>query len=242
MESEQGRKFAAFDIDGTVIRWQLYHAVVNQLIKQGDIDSAVGDSIHRARMTWKRRDHPESFREYEGVLIGAYEDALSTMPVASFARAVDTVFGEYRDQVYTYTRDLIHSLHDDGYLLFAISGSHQEIVSKFADYYGFDDAVGQLYEQVDGKFTGQHTKPMHQKDVELQKLVSKHRASWAGSIAVGDSESDIAMLNLVEQPIAFNPSRGLAVHAEEQKWQIVLERKNVAYSLHHGEYHIIDRG
>lgn len=232
------RKFAVFDIDGTVIRWQLYHAVVNALIHQGSLPEDVGEAIHNARMTWKRRTHQQSFSSYEQVLVRAYEDALATLPTEDFERAVDTVFEEYKDQVYTYTRDLIRDLKEQGYLLFAISGSYQEIINKLAGHYGFDEAVGQVYEQKNGRFTGKHSMPMKHKDTVLQGLITKHNAALEGSVAVGDSEGDIAMLQMVQRPIAFNPSKGLLDHATKAGWDIVVERKNVVYQLsrQHGSY------
>jgi phosphoserine phosphatase len=72
---------------------------------------------------------------------------------------------------------------------------------------------------------------MHHKDIVLQGLIDKHGLTTSGSIAVGDSESDIAMLAAVEQPIAFNPTRGLFAEATSRGWQIVVERKNVVYDL-----------
>jgi phosphoserine phosphatase len=61
--------------------------------------------------------------------------------------------------------------------------------------------------------------------------MDKHGVSREGSIAIGDSGSDIAMLELVERPIAFNPTKGLFEHAKANNWEIVIERKNVVYEL-----------
>lgn len=225
------RPFAVFDIDGTVIRWQLYHAIVNELIARGALDEHIGAEIQAARMNWKRRSHEESFRTYEKVLVHAYESAVTGLKVTDFKAAIDAVFDEYKDQVYRYSRDLITSVKEQGYTLLAISGSHQEIVGRLAEYYGFDDAVGQVYEQKDGRFTGNHTTPMYHKDVVLKELVAKHDLDCGGSIALGDSESDIPMLAAVERPIAFNPSRGLFAEAQQRQWDVVLERKNMIYEL-----------
>lgn len=225
------RPYAVFDIDGTVIRWQLYHAIVGELINLGALNEQVGKDIRDARMTWKKRTHAESFREYEKVLVHAYHSAVINLTTKDFLNAVDAVFDEYKDQVYSFSRDLIYKLKADGYFLLAISGSQQEIISKLADYYGFDDAVGQVYEQKDGYFTGEHTTPMFHKDRTLAELITKHKLSHEGSIAVGDSEGDIAMLAMVELPIAFNPSRGLFEEAKNQGWRIVVERKNMIYEL-----------
>ncbi|MFH1671614.1 MAG: HAD-IB family hydrolase, partial [Candidatus Portnoybacteria bacterium] len=51
------------------------------------------------------------------------------------------------------------------------------------------------------------------------------------SVGVGDSESDIAFLELVKKPICFNPNSRLYHHAKSAKWKIVVERKDVIYTL-----------
>jgi len=146
-------------------------------------------------------------------------------------KAVNAVFDEYKDQVYTYTRELVKQLKKDGYLLFAISGSQIEIVSKIAKHYGFDDCVGTIYEHEGDKFTGAMTAHLGGKHVVLRELIDKHHADTAGSIAVGDAASDISMLEMVETPIAFNPERNLFEHAKTKGWKIVIERKNIVYEL-----------
>ncbi len=233
------QKFAIFDIDGTVIRWQLFHSVVSELINRQQINEAAAASIKLAHATWKRRDSEDSFVTYEKVLVKAYFEAMQHISVPVHDAAIDSVFSEYKDQVYTYTRDLIRDLKARDYLLFAISGSQQEIVSKFADYYGFDAAVGAQLEQVDGQFTGNFVSPaQHGKQASLDKLLQQYDLGHAGSYAVGDTESDAVLLAAVENPIAFNPSAGLYKIARKRSWPIVVERKNVTYELgpHDGQY------
>jgi len=231
MTTGENKPFAVFDIDGTVIRWQLYHAVVNQLLKQGDIPREIGDEIHEARMAWKRRTSDDSFQDYETVLVSAYNDALTNLAPASVNQATHIVFEEYKDQVHAYTRNLMQGLRTKGYLLFAISGSPQDIVSRFGEYYGFDEAVGQNFEQKRGKYTGSHTTGFLHKDEVLRELMTKRKVTTEGSVGVGDTEGDAAMLQMVEQPIAFNPTQGLAAIAKAHGWPIVVERKNTIYEL-----------
>jgi HAD superfamily hydrolase (TIGR01490 family) len=225
------QRFALFDIDGTVIRWQLFHSVVDELIRRKQLSKTASQDIQDARMTWKRRENEDSFKAYEQVLVHAYLEALTGLSVVQYMAAVERVFDEYKDQTYTFTRDLIRDLKEQGYMLFAISGSQQEIVTKFADYYGFDDAIGAHLEQLDGKFTGKVESPALGKQSALDKLLSRHDVVPDESIAVGDSESDITLLEAVEQPIAFNPSAGLLKVAQEKGWKVVVERKNVIYQL-----------
>jgi len=225
------RKFAVFDIDGTLIRWQLFHAIVHALGKQGYIPQATHDKIHNARMTWKNRESEQGFRVYEDILVEAYLQVLTGIDPTDYLHIVDEVFHEYKDQTYAYTRDLVRSLKQEGYLLFAVSGSQSEVIDRLARYHGFDGAIGAEFVQRDGAFTGEIVTPIHDKKSALERLVKQFDATYESSYAVGDSPSDAAMLELVENPIAFNPDRGLFEIAKKNSWPIVIERKNVIYQL-----------
>lgn len=229
--TKTGRPFAVFDIDGTVIRWQLYHAVTDQLAKSGLIPPEAFEKVRDMRMDWKRRAGEDSFHDYEMELVKVFEGALKGMSVQGFKSAVDTVFEEYKEQVYTYTRDLIRELQDKDYLLFAISGSPDFIVRKMVDYYGFDDFAATNFKAEGGRFTGERTLSLGRKPALLQELIDKHGAKRDGSIGVGDSEGDISMLEMAGRPIAFNPSKKLFEHAHREGWEIIVERKNVVYRL-----------
>ena len=226
------RPFAVFDIDGTVIRWQLYHGMADELARSGNLDPKEFQKVRAARMLWKKRTRETSFEEYEQALVALVDKAITGISVEALATACHTVMDEYKDQVYTYTRDLIRDLQAQNYLLFAISASQAAIVGLIAGYYGFDDFGGSEYEVKDGYFTGHKELLVSQAKPEfLKRLVAKHGAGWQDSYAVGDSDGDIPMLESVEQPIAFNPTKKLFQHARAQGWKIVLERKNMVYEL-----------
>jgi phosphoserine phosphatase len=74
----------------------------------------------------------------------------------------------------------------------------------------------------------------HNKDLALKELVAKHNATFDGSYAVGDSFSDSKMMEIVNNPIAFNPDKELLSVAKKKGWKIVVERKNVIYELEEG--------
>lgn len=223
------KKFAVFDIDGTLIRWQLYHSLVDELGKQMLIDATDMREIKESRMNWKKRS--DTFSQYQNRLVESFHRNLPHIPPQDFDKAVDTVFDRYKDQVYTYTRDLIGQLKKEGYLLLALSGSQHEMISKLGKYYGFDIAIGNTYERSENGFTGKHENLVHRKQEILKELVTKHDLSWSKSIAVGDSGSDAQILELTEQPIAFNPDLELLRTAQEREWKIVVERKNAIFEL-----------
>ncbi len=230
------KKFAAFDIDGTLIRWQLYHAVVDRLAKNNLLGETAREEIRLARMRWKRRENKNSFKAYETLLISEYESALHNLAVTDFDHAVSEVISEYKDQVYAYTRNLIKQLKAENYFLLAVSGSHQELISQIAQLYEFDDFVGSEYKRDNGRFTGESFIASKNKSTILESLIKKHSLSLKDSLAIGDSKSDAAMLKLVERPIAFNPDQDLLKLAKAAKWPIVVERKNVIYELTPNEH------
>lgn len=225
------KKFAVFDIDGTLIRWQLYHAVVDGLAKQGLLNDASKQKLKEARMRWKRREHAESFPEYEQAIIEVYAGVLTQITTDQFDQVVESVIEEYKEQVYTYTRELLRKLKKQGYVLLIVSGSQQELVDKIAETYGFDYAIGSSYERAKGRFTGKTEIIAKDKRKALQQLIEKYKLSLHGSVGVGDTQSDIPMLEMVEKPIAFNPDMKLHDHARQNGWKIIVERKNVIYEL-----------
>lgn len=225
------RRFAVFDLDGTLLRWQMFHAVVNNLAKSGLLGKTAYQDIKDARRQWKIRAHPQAFTNYEQFLLRSYLAAVKSLSAESFDKCVDSTIQEYKDQAYVFTRDLLKELKDEGYLLFAISGSHSEIVDNVARHYGFDDWVGSTYERKGRGFTGKSNTTFKNKDIFLARLVEKHQATFKDSIAVGDSLGDISMLKAVENAIAFNPSPELFSEAKKYGWPIVIERKSVIYRL-----------
>lgn len=235
MRDQIGRPYAVFDIDGTLIRWQLYHAIVDNLAKKGLIDHANFQNARAARMVWKNRTSDSAFNEYQSALVKVYDQAIGQISYQNYLAAVQQVFDEYKDQSYTFTRDLIKKLKNDNYLLFAISASQIEVVETVARHYGFDDWAGSIYHHSDDKFNGSKTVLTGKlKPDTLRQMVKRHGASQTGSVAVGDTDGDIPMLEMVESPIAFNPNKRLFTEAKNHNWQVVVERKNMVYELKPG--------
>lgn len=244
MERPTKRPFAVFDIDGTLIRWQLFHAIVHNLGKHGFIPEAAHNRIREARAEWKRRTTNNGFAAYESVLVHEYIAALKSINQADNDMIVQEVFDEYKDQTFTYPRDLIRELKARGYMLLAISGSQHEIIEKLAEHHGFDIAVGATLEQIDGKYSGEISTPVFNKAEVLKRIIDEHQLMTDGSYAIGDSKSDASMLEMADNPIAFNPDRELFEIAQKHGWKVVVERKNMVYELERtgGKFYVLKDG
>ena len=65
----------------------------------------------------------------------------------------------------------------------------------------------------------------------LKRAIEKEKLTLGGSVGVGDTESDIAFLKMVENPICFNPNKKLYQYAKRAGWKVIVERKDVIYCL-----------
>jgi HAD superfamily hydrolase (TIGR01490 family) len=236
------RKFAAFDIDGTLFRSGLYREVFYELYKMGVLPTDLGEETTLKHREWRHRVHGNAFEEFERIMVGGLDSYLSQLRIADYDEAVKRVLDKKAENVYVYTRDLIKQLKADGYFIIAISGSQQELVEPFAQRYGFDAWVGQQWERGDEFFTGNVVKTHTDKDKIIERLAQLYDLTFKDSYAVGDSNGDSSMLTIVDHPVAFNPTYELLEKAIEHGWKIVVERKNASYELTkepgHG-YHVL---
>jgi phosphoserine phosphatase len=101
---------------------------------------------------------------------------------------------------------------------------------------GFHKTYGTLLE-LDPKtkrFTGKrlYEDLIFDKAKILRRAMEKDNLTLAGSVGVGDTESDIPFLALVRRPICFNPNSALYRVAKRRGWEVVVERKDVVYEVH----------
>lgn len=226
------RPVAVFDIDGTVFRSSLLIELTEELVRRGIFPNEAKDSYKDAWEDWLNRSG-----EYETFIRGVIEGFRTHVKGASYAEVAD-IAGELieaqKNRVYRYTRDLIREYKDKGFFLLAISHSPKFIVDGFGYELGFDKSYGTFYEIgpsdcFTGTIADEHL--IRNKSAILKRALEKEGLTLHGSAGVGDTESDISMLSLVETPIAFNPNRLLYRHALKNGWKIVVERKDVIYEL-----------
>ncbi len=225
------RKFAVFDLDGTVARTSLYLASVHAMKRRGMLQLEDAATIDTTLKAWLSRDDDNAFEIYSQVTINSLEHALPTIKLAAYNSIVEEVIGNFGKRIYRYTTSLIKGLKTQDYLIFAVSGSELRMVETFCKNYGFDDWVGNRYEHDDTYFTGKTGTTFKDKQQYIEELMNKHNCTIEDSIAVGDTQGDIQMLEFVKNPIAFNPNKTLYDHAVNVGWKIVVERKNVIYEL-----------
>jgi HAD superfamily hydrolase (TIGR01490 family) len=226
------RKVAFFDIDGTIFRSSLLIEITDELIQQGLFPRSAQKQFAGLHTRWL--DRQGSYEDYINAVIETFMKYIKGMLYHDFARVCEHVASVHKDRTYKFTRSLIAELKSKNYYLLAVSQSPKTILDLVCLGYGFDKVYGRMYELgPQDRFTGE-TMDLHliaNKANIVKRAIEKENLTLVGSIAVGDTEGDIPMLELVERAIAFNPNQILYKHAKRNKWEVVVERKDVVYKL-----------
>lgn len=232
------KKLAVFDIDGTILRSSLTIQLINRLIKAGVFPKTAAGEMEKDYQAWLNRQG--SYESYIAQNVKTLNRHIAGCGKASVDAAARAVLKSQKDAVYRFTRDLLRQLKKQKYFLLAISGSPQEIVSQFGKLWGFNLALGSVYEIKGDKFTGKilNLDTVYRKAEVVQKVIKLYnlKPGLKSAIAVGDTESDIGLLQLAGRPIAFNPNQKLASAAKKYRWPIVVERKNVIFKIKKFEF------
>jgi HAD superfamily hydrolase (TIGR01490 family) len=226
------QKVAFFDIDGTVFRSSLLIELVNALIRGNIFPEEMKKEYANELKAWLNREG--TYDAYIHAVVQAFLKELKGVSYGDFADIGRSVVEEQWKYTYRYTRDLIKELHADGYFIVAISQSPKTILDSFCKTHGFDKVYGRIYEiDENDQFTGNinHLEVIENKSNIVNRFFEKHELSREDSVAVGDTEGDITLLESVEKPICFNPNMKLYEHAKKAGWPIVVERKDVIYKL-----------
>lgn len=227
----QQQKIAVFDIDGTIFRKNLAFELIAELAWLGVFEKKVRNTLVDLYTRWL--DHKGTYEEYRKALVLLYAENLRGCSKDQIIKASCEVVPFYKDRTYIFTSQLIDKLKKEKYHIIAVSGSPSEIVEEYNKYLGFDAVFGSIYEiDKNGIYTGEAVfEPTLHKGHVLKQYIAENKISLSDSYGVGDTESDAKFLEIVENPIAFNPNLNLKKIAEKEGWRIVVEKKDVIYEI-----------
>ena len=224
---------AFFDVDGTIFRSSLLIEIVEALIREGVYPPEAEDMYLDSLRAWRNREG--GYDDYIADVISAFLTHMKGVHYGDFADVGRRVVAIQSKRVYRYTRDLVKDLKTQGYYLVAISQSPKTLLDEFCEQYGFDKVYGRVYEiGPQDRFTGAVLEEhLIKNKANIVKRVFERQPelSREKSLAVGDTDGDISLLESVTRAICFNPNAALYTHAKRNGWEVVVERKDVIYKL-----------
>lgn len=226
------KPLAVFDVDGTIFRSSLFIQLVETLIERGKLPKTLRTQYNTEHTAWLNREG--SYDEYIMAMVRTFNAHLKGLHYGTFADIAREVVDAQAKRTYVYPRELIARLKKEDYFLLAVSHSPKTILDMFCPTLGFDKVYGMVYEigpndRLTGDIVDKHL--ILNKANIVKRVVEHGDATLQGSVGVGDTESDIPFLELVERPICFNPNSLLYRHAKLNDWEVVVERKDVVYEL-----------
>ncbi len=226
------QKFAVFDIDGTIFRSSLLVQLVERFIHRNIFPMSTRDIYSAEYQDWLEREG--EYDNYIIAVVEAFKQNIKGVHYGDFADVAREVVAEQSKHTYKYTRELVKELKSKGYYVLAISHSPKTILDEFCTTLGFNKVYGMIYEigpsdKLTGQIADEHV--ILNKANILKRAIEKEGLIIKDSIAVGDTHSDVPMLEIVERPICFNPNSELYKQAKVRNWEVVVERKDVIYKL-----------
>jgi len=225
-------KIAIFDIDGTIFRKNLHFELIDELTWLKVFPRTVRDSLIKLYTSWL--EHKGTYEAYRRALVDLYAEHIRGCTQKDVLRASKVVMPFYAERTYIFTEDLIAKLKKQNYCIIAISGSPIEIVEEYnRRHLNFDAVFGSVYElDSRGYYTGGTVfEPTKNKGQAVKQFIFENNISLKNSYGIGDTESDASFLEMVENPIAFNPNHNLKDIAANKGWKIIIEKKDVIYEI-----------
>jgi len=226
------QKFAVFDVDGTIFRSSLFIELVELMVAREIFPSAMKEAYEKEHKAWWNREG--TYNDYIDAMITSFYTHIEGVHYGDFADLSREVVERQSHRTYRYTRDLVAKLKEDGYYLIAISHSPKTILDFFCPSLGFDKVYGMMFDiDENDELTGE-VKDKYlilNKANILHRVIEKENLTMVDSVAVGDTAGDISVLEMVQNPICFNPNSELYKRAKASKWEVVVERKDVVYMI-----------
>lgn len=230
--NKKTKKLAIFDIDGTIFRKNLHFELINELSWLGAFPVSVRKKLTEIYSNWI--EHEGTYEDYRRAIVGIYSENIRGCTKDVVREASRIVVPFHMKRTYVFAEDLIRKFRKEGYHIIAVSGSPLEIVEEYNEkYLRFDSVYGSVYDKDrDGIYTGVASfEPSKDKGAIVRQYAYEQGIDFKDSYGIGDTESDIGFLSLVEHPIAFNPNQGLLAAAKSNGWRVVVEKKDVIYEI-----------
>ncbi len=226
------KKVAIFDIDGTIFRSSLIIELLEELIESGTFEEHLRDQYIKEKEAWL--DRRGDYEAYVTAIVKVFQQNLKGVEYRKLEWAGKRVVDRVGFRIYEHTTQLVRSLRKKGYYLLAVSHSPKIVVDQFAKRLGFHKVYGTMYDVgPNDQFTGEmlDVHLIGNKANILRRAVEKENLTLKGSVGVGDTETDIPFLEMVDKPLAFNPNKKLYTYAKRMGWPVIVERKDVIYKL-----------
>ncbi|WP_283779180.1 HAD family hydrolase [Streptomyces durmitorensis] len=214
-------KLAVLDMDGTLFNGFLAADMAKALARTAECDTASAevalDAIHRYQAGVISHDECAS-DFYE-----AYGQAVTGLRAVTLDELAHRVWKKSRLHVFGHAKPLVTWLQAQQMTVCLLSGSPDNVLRPAARQLGIKRYWGMTLAQAGGHLTGRVERAPALRGAKskiLEHITRTTSVDWASSFAMGDSSSDIDVLDKVGRAVAFEPDGELRQTAEKRGWTV----------------------
>lgn len=161
-------------------------------------------------------------REAATTAYGLWADAMTGVRASTVRHVAHQVWERQRAELFPFTRTVVDLLRQRGWTTVLLSGSPQEIVHVAARDLGLDHAWGAEFAVDHGIYSGRVVSAPGVPGTKLALLRSAQPGFRpTDAVAIGNSLTDLELLDAVDHPVAFEPDPALRQAAAVRGWPIV---------------------
>jgi putative phosphoserine phosphatase / 1-acylglycerol-3-phosphate O-acyltransferase len=161
-----------------------------------------------------------AYEDFMRAGLDAYAEGLRGKPYKQLLAAAETFYAQ-SDRFFPYVTPLFAELQKT-YQIVLVTGETQFMAAGVAKRLGVNHVLSSEYEVHEGLFTGRVARYLAHREDKMAAIEGEFSANdREGSLAVGDSEGDIGMLELASKAYCIDPTPGLRKLAGERGWPLV---------------------
>jgi len=214
------KKLAIVDIDGTLIRGQSQQMLIQYLYENKIVTTTFYLRLQLWFVLYKiglLKDNQKIFSFAVSFLKGRTVKKFNTICKDFFDSIVV-------DTIYPRSKNLIETLHNDGYTILLLSTSIEPLVSLFARFFNADDFICTKLENSGAIYSGRlEGEPVYglTKLKLLKKYCQEKNVDLSAAVAYADHETDLSILKSVGKGYVVNPSSRMLAIAQKQGLDIL---------------------
>lgn len=213
------RSVALFDFDKTIYKDFSIFTSTKYLIDNGFLDSKVEVEMMEEYGKYKLgvRDYKQTAEE----MVKIQAKAMEGLDFSVMRDKMIDFFAENEDRYFSYFERILPTLRET-HDIYLVTASSQLVAEAIEKRFNLDGHLSTIYEVKNERLTGEIEKSLvGEKGKEIEHLLTKYQGK---TMAFGDSDSDIEMLEMVSIPVCIEPTGRLKEMAEEKGWLTVTEQ------------------
>lgn len=211
---------AIFDLDHTLINGDSDHAWGQFLVENQLVDPVE----YKQKNDWFFEQYLAGGLDVHEYLAFALKP-LTQFPLDQLLQLRDRFLKECIIPIISRkSRELIAQHREQGDTLLIITATNGFITYPIAQLLGIDQIIAPHPEFINGAYTGKIVGVpsfQHGKVIRLQDWLAEHQQSLEGSWFYSDSDNDLPLLEIVDNPVAVDPCAKLETVAKARQWPII---------------------